>query len=245
MNVLALDLSLTSTGVALPDGTALTLSPRQRGVERLAWYRETILAIAAGPHADGMPTAAADLVVIEEYAFSRAAAHSHELGELGGVIRLALADHGQPWVAVNPSALKRYATGKGNASKNDMLLAAVKRLGYDGSCNDEADALWLRAMALDHYNLPVVVMPEANRDSLTKVAWPVLEREATADAPARQRDLRHTVVVDHVMGDRRVWCQCRPVLEHAVHAGHVGTVAYVARRLTPEPVAESSATVTA
>lgn len=170
MRVLALDLSLTSTGVALPDGTVQRLTTPLRGCERLAHLRNSVARLCV----DEVGRPKADLVVVEEYAFSRAAAHSHELGELGGVIRLWLHESLIPWCPIGPSTLKKFATGKGNASKEDMLVAAVKRLGYDGSSNDEADALWLRAAALDAYGIPLVEMPKAQRDALGKVDWPFL-----------------------------------------------------------------------
>lgn len=166
MNVLALDLSLTATGVAMPDGTTTRWSPKCRGAERLKVFRELVTDTLT----DAAPMI--DLVVIEEYAFSRAAAHSHEVGELGGVVRLALHDIGVAWVAVGPSSLKKYATGRGNAKKPELLAEAIRRLNFDGHDDNEVDALWLQAMALDHYGEPVVDMPALNREALVKVAWP-------------------------------------------------------------------------
>lgn len=164
MNVIGLDLSLTCTGVALPDGTCIRLRPSRCGVERLAWYREQIRTLTV---------ADIDLVVIEDYAFSQRGAHSHELGELGGVVRLQLHDFGVPFAAVVPSSLKKYATGKGNADKGAVLAAAIRRLDYEGSSNDEADALWLRCMGLDQCGQYVVPpVPQTHRDALIKVAWP-------------------------------------------------------------------------
>jgi len=115
-----------------------------------------------------------DLVVIEGYAFARAN-RAHQIGELGGVLRVAFAEAGVPLVEVAPMARAKYATGKGNAKKEAVLVEAVKRLGYEGSSNDEADALWLLYMALDHYGLPgAVEMPKVNREALVKPSWPGL-----------------------------------------------------------------------
>ncbi len=44
-----------------------------------------------------------------------------------------------PIVMVSPNSLKQYATGKGNASKEQMLEAAAE-LGYFAETSDEADA---------------------------------------------------------------------------------------------------------
>lgn len=170
MRIVGLDLSLNSTGVALPSGATLRHQPRCTGVERLAWHRDAIAAALAAN--------VVDLAVLEGYAYGRhngAAA----LGELGGVVRLALADAGVPVVVVPPAALKLYATGKGNASKDEVFAAAIRRLDYEGSSNDECDALWLRAMGMDACGEPVTEVPGRHREALAKVAWPVARAGAS------------------------------------------------------------------
>lgn len=169
--VVGLDLSLTATGIADSDGSVGTIKTKLRGCERLAWIAEQV-ANAIDSAADSWVGGAWPLVVIEDYAFSRADAHSHQVGELGGVIRLQLHEAEVPWVAVVPSSLKKYATGKGNANKAAMLQAAWQRLGYEGTDDNEADALWLRAMGLDALGHPLVALPAVNRAALEKVAWP-------------------------------------------------------------------------
>jgi Holliday junction resolvasome RuvABC endonuclease subunit len=170
MNAVGLDLSLTSTGVAHADGTASTLHTRETGVRRLWVLRAAIRSIvctAEGP---------VDLVAVEGYSMgtARQSSHAHGLGELGGVIRLLLHDLEIPYVDIPPASVKVFATGKGNANKNDMLLAAARRLGYQGNSNDEADALWLRAMAMHRYGHHVVRVPVDHERGMAKVEWPAL-----------------------------------------------------------------------
>ncbi|MGH6920762.1 MAG: crossover junction endodeoxyribonuclease RuvC, partial [Geminicoccaceae bacterium] len=113
------------------------------------------------------------IVVIEGAAFGVARGNALvSLGELRGVVRVALFEAGLPVVEVAPASLKRYASGRGNASKADVLVAAVKRLGYTGSSDDEADALWLLAMALDQYDEIRSPVPKAQREALSRVGWP-------------------------------------------------------------------------
>lgn len=168
MNVTALDLSLSSTGVAssVDDGITgvTTLEPgKLRGVHRLRWLREQVMLHAYGAH----------LVVMEGYSFGSRGRAMFSLGELGGVIRCALDDAGIPWVALPPSVVKKLATGKGNAKKELVLVEAVKRLGYTGSSTDEADALWLLQAALIHYGLPGAVdLPKAHLSALDTIEWP-------------------------------------------------------------------------
>lgn len=164
MNVLALDLSLRSTGVAMPDGTTTRWQPKSMGTARLADLESRLYA-AIKP--------APDLVVLEDYAHA-AAQGAHQIGELGGVIRLALHRRRIPHVEVAPASLKLYATGKGNASKDDVLVAAV-RINAPVANNDEADAWWLWAMALDRYGVEQWPVPPKNRTALDKVEWPSIE----------------------------------------------------------------------
>jgi hypothetical protein len=64
-------------------------------------------------------------------------------------VRYKLREWGYRYEDVAPSALKKDATNNGNASKGLMLVTAVKRYGYEGSCHDEADAIHLA-----HYQRP-------------------------------------------------------------------------------------------
>jgi Holliday junction resolvasome RuvABC endonuclease subunit len=97
---------------------------------------------------------------------------AHQIGEWGGVLRLALYDHlAQPIVEVPPSSLKKYLTGRGNADKDLMLSTATRR--FDRVLNnDEADALALWAMAMDAYGHPVIQVPQAHRKALDVIQWP-------------------------------------------------------------------------
>jgi crossover junction endodeoxyribonuclease RuvC len=71
---------------------------------------------------------------------------AHSLGELGGIVRLALLEASIPWVNINTSALKKFATGKGNVGKDEMIAHAIRDFGFLGSNNNEADAFLLWSM---------------------------------------------------------------------------------------------------
>ena len=89
-------------------------------------------------------------------------------------------------MTIPPASLKMYATGKGNASKDAVLAAAIRRypdVEFDG--NDAADALILAAMGADHLGFPLVsktpsgrksraTLPARNREALGKIDWPLL-----------------------------------------------------------------------
>ena len=167
MRIAAFDLSLTQTGHALTGVGVGTIRPVLKGIARLHEIRRRVLEIATGT----------DLVVIEGYAFARAN-QAHQLGELGGVIRLALWDARIPYVEIPPATLKKFATGKGNANKEEMLAAAIRRLGYEGANNNEADALWLLKLASVGYGLSDRDLPKAHLDALGKIHWPEIGRAA-------------------------------------------------------------------
>ncbi len=172
MKIIGLDLSLTSTGVAgIVDGcawTARVVPPAGiTGCERLHWISREL----------GDWTA--DLTVIEGPAYGTQRVNQrghHERAGLWWMVRCQLWRAGQPAAVVTPTCLKRYATGRGNAPKDAVLAAAIRRyrdLEFDG--NDQADALILAAMAADHYGQPLAPVAAVNRQALAAVDWPGLQ----------------------------------------------------------------------
>lgn len=176
MRVLALDLSLNSTGYCDDSGVGL-IQPGCVGAERLDFVREALL--------DGLYPRQGDqtIVAIEGYAYGRAN-QAHQLGELGGVIRLALYNHELDWVEIPPKLIKLYGCGTGNASKDDVLLAAVRRFGYKGSSKDEADALILHRLVKAGLGEPMVTVPVAHGKAITATSRIIDEMRAKAGAAA-------------------------------------------------------------
>jgi Holliday junction resolvasome RuvABC endonuclease subunit len=168
LRVLGLDLSLTSTGFCLPDGTTARLKTRQKdGDRRLLLIRDMVRAVIREeqPH----------LAVIEDlpmHAMSAGiTAHVH------GVVKTELLDARIPYALIVPATLKSYACDHGRADKKRMgaaayLAAGVEFTGDPGG--DQCDAWWLRAAALDWYGTPEFALPQAQRDRLAKVVWPDL-----------------------------------------------------------------------
>lgn len=161
MKIAGLDLSLTSTGLVDGAGEAHLIGSKQRGLDRLAELRDLILDNLAG----------ATLVAIEGYAYGRPN-QAHQLGELGGVIRLALHERDIHIANVPPSTVKLWATGKGNAPKDAVLAAAVRRWP-DINDNNIADAAWLRDLAEHAYSgKDTPEIPAAKARALIAVEWP-------------------------------------------------------------------------
>jgi len=83
---------------------------------------------------------------------------------LHGIIRWELQAEHIVWVT--PATVKKYATGRGNAPKVAMIVAARERLGLDSLDDNEADAAWLRAIGCELAGHPLAAMPKVNRSAL-------------------------------------------------------------------------------
>lgn len=168
--VLAIDASLTCTGICL-DGACSTLVPPKGclGIPRLRWIREHVLNFCTDLVTE-VPNV--DLAVIEGLSFNSKSAYAHEIGGLGYLIRVALTDYGVTWAEIPPANLKMFATGKGSAKKEVVLVDARERWGYQGYDHNEADALILYRMAVAHYT--GTATNEKQRDALKKIAWPTI-----------------------------------------------------------------------
>ena len=194
MIVLGIDPSLTSTGIARVDtedrlvAQTWTITSKGAQADTLAQRRERLAMIAErhiGDYAIGIGERGtdlggrADLAVIENPALSKNNNGTSMLNGLWWLTVHRLYSLGVAVVAVQPNTLKKYATGKGNAGKDEVLLAVAKRYPHvDVTNNNEADALVLAAMGADHLGAPLVDLPAAHRAALDGVQWPTPGRAA-------------------------------------------------------------------
>lgn len=172
-NVLGFDASLTSSGFAyntiyggLVTGTIKP--PKLRGTRRLAWIRHEVYELlhTALPNKLTEPPA---LFVIEDYAMG-AKGRTFDIGELGGIVKLEAWTYKVNILRVPPSSLKMFATGKGNADKNQVMLAVETIWGKDIAQNDEADAFVLLQMGLAYLNKSKV-RSKVRRNALSKCTF--------------------------------------------------------------------------
>jgi Holliday junction resolvasome RuvABC endonuclease subunit len=159
--VLGLDLSITGTGVALPDDTTLVIRPRGNADARLVDIEDRIIGILDADRPQ--------LVVIEGPVLRSNAAIP--LAMLHGVIRARLIRRSVPYCLVPPATLKVYATGSGNTKKPQMAVAAYKRAQREFRTDDECDAAWLRWAGLDLLGAPAFQLPKEHRRALAKLTY--------------------------------------------------------------------------
>ena len=56
------------------------------------------------------------------------------------------------YCAFSATEIKKFATGKGTANKQKMIEAAKKEFDYQGTNDNEADALWIWYYAFNQYS---------------------------------------------------------------------------------------------
>ena len=146
---IGLDLSLTSTGVATIHGDIVTVrrvtSKATSGTSADTAARlDRIVAEILGH----VPLSDSTHVAIEGPSYGSVGTGQHVRGGLWWLVRTELARAGIDTIIVAPSTLKKYATGKGNAGKDAVLAAVIRRYPLvEVTGNDEADALVLAAIA--------------------------------------------------------------------------------------------------
>lgn len=175
--VVALDLSLTGTGVAIIADHQVwttTLSPKATGHTRLELICEKVIDWCAD----------ADAILIEAAVSYAKGNNALIMGGLWWVVTHALWHESQPYVVIQPGQLKMYATGKGNSSKEAVGYEAVRRFpNVMITDNNQADALWMAHMACDWLGWPLIQLPQANRRVIDTIStWP--ERDAIRRFPA-------------------------------------------------------------
>jgi Holliday junction resolvasome RuvABC endonuclease subunit len=172
--VVGLDLSLTSSGLA-----RITWG-RDRTVVTETWHRgEAGVTTLPDPadrctalhrlKADIVEWAhPAHLVVVEKLVPNPVSRSTNERAALWYLTVSALVSRGSSVVEVHPGTLKRYATGRGGAPKQEMRAAAKANFpGVVTACSDEDDALWLAALGVQVLDGPLEHLWTAERREIT------------------------------------------------------------------------------
>lgn len=170
MRLMGLDLSLTSTGVSI-DGVTSVIRPKTRGAERLSDVTKSVLHLCLEKQIT--------CVLIEGYSFASRSGQAFSIGELGGCIRMALFENSIPVVEIPPTCRAKFATGRGNASKGEVISAISAKTGiiFSGaSGNDECDAWVLERMGMVRLGIDSYWgWTKEQVSALDKVDWVPLE----------------------------------------------------------------------
>lgn len=202
LRVVAMDLSLTASGVAAthdhhgePRILARTVHTRRyvdKGVDHRRIHDILVdlgAAVRSNPH-----------IVMMEGGYVGQQNNTMELSGLRHIVGQWLWARGVPYATVAPATLKVFATGRGNThgenkvTKQEVREAVTAEYGHLVHIGDDnqADAVALMAMCLDHYGQPLAPLRESHRRALKVVAWPVLDprpggaAELTAAGPGRK-----------------------------------------------------------
>jgi crossover junction endodeoxyribonuclease RuvC len=176
-HVVGLDLSLTSTGLARTSPVsdhafAEVLTVKSSGTKADTWEQRH-MRLHRLVDAIDCKIPRRSLVMLEAPAYSRTTGSQHDRSGLWWMVYAAVVAGGMTVVPIGPTVRAKYATGKGNASKDAVLAAAVRRYpDIDISGNDIADAVILMAIGCRLLGKPIDDMPATHRAALDKVQLP-------------------------------------------------------------------------
>ena len=166
MKIMAVDPSLRATGVALPSGETKLIEPAKMGpysegtdrVAAILWRVSTWMEEYKPTH-----------ICLEDYAYGVGkSGRLFDIGELGGCLKLLFLSRGLPIILVPPTVLKKFVTGKGNASKQEVMRDLKQKWGRSFVSSDMADAYALRLLAMQKVGVRVEEGP-GDRSVLGKV----------------------------------------------------------------------------
>ena len=165
MNILGLDLSLTSTGVCIGDDECVAYHSDSEDTQRLTDIRNSVLGTCLEENIKGG--------IMEGYSYgSRSRAHA--LGELGGVMKVAFDEAWIPFVIVPPTSRAKFATGRGNAGKAEVISAVSYRTSRHWSgkgVEDRIDAWVRREMGLQRLGQSQYLWSAENLKALDSIDW--------------------------------------------------------------------------
>lgn len=88
-----------------------------------------------------------DVICIEGFSYgSKGAGVSIQYG-IGWLIRSELIRNGYQYYEVAPSGVKKFATGKGNVNKDNMVLPIFKKWGFEHKSDNVRDAYVMAQIA--------------------------------------------------------------------------------------------------
>lgn len=109
------------------------------------------------------------LAVVEGMFATKSAGIVERAGLWWSIVRAYREIAAVPVLIVPPASLKRYATGRGSATKADMRVEILKRHGIDIRDDNQVDALWLSIIGARMWGAPVDKPPASHLTALEKL----------------------------------------------------------------------------
>lgn len=172
--IVGLDLSLTATGLGVIPSVGFpavhTFVSKGKKDASLAQRAARLHTLASDIL---IASSNADVVVIEQPAYGQTMGSPHDRSGLWWLIVDVLSFEDLKLVEVTPQGVKMYATGKGNASKDEVMAAVVRRYpDVEITNNNEADSLVLAAIGARLAGRPLEEsLPQTHLRALDKIRW--------------------------------------------------------------------------
>jgi crossover junction endodeoxyribonuclease RuvC len=169
--VIGIDPSLSGFAVAVADGSGVASVEEWRSNPegKCVWARSNRyhrLVAGVTSLVSGIQTGR---VLVEGYSMGSRGAAVTGMIELGWTLRWELLRlHGITVLEIAPATLKKWASGKGNASKSAVVSALTRRYGREFDSDNEADAFALAEMGRQLEGL-AEPQTKAQREALQKV----------------------------------------------------------------------------
>ena len=140
--IIGVDVSLTSTGIAVVDNMAkihsvdhIKTSPNKADHTRIDYIVDQFFE-RLRPYINDHTR-----FVFEAFAFSRNSGKAFTRAEVAGIIKYKLRQDEYDIIAVSPSALAKEIAGNGRCGKDGMMQAVFRKYNFYTKISDEADAL--------------------------------------------------------------------------------------------------------
>lgn len=174
MKIVGIDQSLTNTGLATVQDGAFTFTGRiSTDKMKVKGHKRIDVILDKTMETIGSAGPADVLVGLEGPAMSAKGSAVVQIFGLYAVLTRELYRAGLTYFVATPQHVKQYATGKGNANKDEVLAAVIRRHpDIDFASNDIADAMMIAAIGARRVGAPVeATIPARCLEVLAKINW--------------------------------------------------------------------------
>lgn len=184
MLYLGIDQSLRHTGVALIDSNGnpkayhAIIVKSLKGSERLAHIQKELQLFLSNFD----PVVAGSI----EGPSIGSTHRGFDLGEISGVLKADFFTRGIPLAVIPPTTLKKFVTGKGQASKEQMLYSVNRKYQLSLTDDNLADALGLARFSLLLHTFPKIQVSVARHEIESIKQFLVPKKRKLRKAPIKQ-----------------------------------------------------------